>query len=161
MFTNISWGSYFIAISALLLLWYLFLVIPFYYPDLKQIFNVGKFRKAFCLMDSYRTQFSHRLPNDSNPKSNNVLPGTESPDTLEEIEELSARIITAINESAQKKLSQEQLQNYLKLVLSEYPFVRISSLRYRITLLMVDQCAKHPQFFLTPIQAEELWEEAI
>lgn len=84
---------------------------------------------------------------------------SESFDTLEDAEELSTRIVQAVEESSQMSLSKEQFQNYLKMVLEEYPYVKISSLRENINNLIVSESEKHPQFYLTSAEADTLWEE--
>jgi len=159
MFTNISWGDYLTAISALLAIWYLVLGLWFYYPELKQILHGEKNIKALGFKNNSQPYFTHHLPKDTNTEIQVSSSGTETQDTLQETEELSERIISAIEESAQRNLSLEEIKNYLKILLSEYPFVRLSTLRAKVSGLMVEQCAKHPQLFLTLSQADALWEE--
>jgi len=155
MFTNVSWGSYLAAVGILLLIWYLVLILKFYSKDLRELFSGEKklkfplFKKAFNKVESQRQQKS---------LSSSI---SESFDTLEDAEELSNRIVQAVQESSQMNLSKEQFQNYLKIVLEEYPYVKISSLRENINNLIVSESEKHPPFYLTFAEADMLWEETI
>jgi hypothetical protein len=151
MFTNISWSNYIIAISVLLVIWYLILVFKFYYPELKQIISGEKKIKILS--------FGNRSKrNQSKPISSSF---SESFDTLDDAEELSNRVLQTIEESAERDLSQKEFQNYLKLVLAEYPYVKISSLRENVNKFIVSECEKHPQLLLTYEQVDSLWEETI
>lgn len=155
MFTNVSWGSYLAAIGIILLTCYLVLVLKFYSKDLRELFSGDKKLKFPILKKT-----SNKLENqrDQNSLSSAF---SESFDTLEDAEELSARILQVVEESSQMNLSKEQFQNYLKMVLEEYPYVKISSLRENINNLIVSESEKHPQFYLTFAQADTLWEETI
>jgi hypothetical protein len=151
MFTNISWSNYIIAISVLLVIWYLILVFKFYYPELKQIISGEKKIKIL----SFGNRSKRNL---SKPISSSF---SESFDTLDDAEELSNRVLQTIEESAERDLSQKEFQNYLKLVLAEYPYVKISSLRENVNKFIVSECEKHPQLLLTYEQVDSLWEETI
>lgn len=151
MFTNISWSNYIIAISVLLVIWYLILVFKFYYPELKQIISGKKKIKIL----SFGNQSKRNL---SEPISSSF---SESFDTLGDAEELSNRVLQTIEESAERDLSPKEFQNYLKLVLAEYPYVKISSLRENVNKFIVSECEKHPQLLLTYEQVNSLWEETI
>ena len=153
MFTNVSWGSYLAVVGVLLLIWYLILILKFYSKDLREFFsgdkkfNFSLFKKTSNKLESLRDQKS---------LSSSF---SESFDTLEDAEELSTRILQAVEESSQMNLSKEQFQNYLKMVLEEYPYVKISSLRENINNLIVSESEKKPQFYLTFAEADTLWEE--
>jgi len=155
MFTNVSWGSYLAVVGVLLLIWYLILILKFYSKDLREFFsgdkklNFSLFKKTFNKLESQRVQKS---------LSSSF---SESFDTLKDAEELSTRIQQVVEESSQMNLSKEQFQNYLKMVLEEYPYVKISSLRENINNVIVSESEKHPQFHLTFAQADNLWEETI
>jgi hypothetical protein len=151
MFTNISWSNYIIVISVLLVIWYLILVFKFYYPELKQIISGEKKIKIL----SFGNRSKRNL---SKPISSSF---SESFDTLDDAEELSNRVLQTIEESAERDLSQKEFQNYLKLVLAEYPYVKISSLRENVNKFIVSECEKHPQLLLTYEQVDSLWEETI
>ncbi|WP_343591298.1 hypothetical protein [Flavobacterium sp.] len=153
MFTNVSWGSYLAAIGVLLLIWYLVLILKYYSKDLRELFS-GEKKLKFSLLK----KTSNKLENQRHQNSLSSA-FSESFDTLEDVEELSTRILQVVEESSQMNLSKEQFQNYLKMVLEEYPYVKISSLRENINNLIVSESEKHPQFYLTFTEADNLWEE--
>jgi len=156
MFTNVSWGSYLAAVVILLLIWYLVLMLKFYSKDLRELFSGDKKFKFPALKKTSNNELEDR-------RGQNSLSSafSESFDTLEDAEELSTRILQVVEESSQMNLSKEQFQNYLKMVLEEYPYVKISSLRENINNLIVSESEKHPQFYLTFAEADTLWEETI
>lgn len=156
MLTNVSWGSYLAAVGILLLIWYLVLILKFYSKDLRELFSGDKKFKFPALKKTSKNELEDR-------RGQNSLSSafSESFDTLEDAEELSTRILHVVEESSQMNLSKEQFQNYLKMVLEEYPYVKISSLRENINNLIVSESEKHPQFYLTFAEADNLWEETI
>ncbi|KQX00742.1 hypothetical protein ASC72_07700 [Flavobacterium sp. Root420] len=155
MFTNVSWGSYLAAVGVLLLIWYLVLILKYYSKDLRELFS-GEKKLNFPILK----KTSNKLESQRYQKSLSSS-FSESFDTLEDAEELSTRIVQAVEESSQMNLSKEQFQNYLKMVLEEYPYLKISSLRENINNLIVSESEKHPQFYLTFAEADTLWEETI
>ena len=153
MFTNVSWGSYLTAVGILLLIWYLVLILKFYSKDLRELFSGDKKFKFPALKKTSKNELEDRRGQNSLS-----FAFSESFDTLEDAEELSTRILQVVEESSQMNLSKEQFQNYLKMVLEEYPYVKISSLRENINNLIVSESEKHPQFYLTSAEADTLWE---
>lgn len=151
MFTNVSWGSYLAAVGILLLIWYLVLILKFYSKDLRELFSGDKKFKFPALKKTSKNELERQ-----NSLSSAF---SESFDTLEDAEQLSNRILQVVEESSQMNLSKEQFQNYLKMILEEYPYVKISSLRENINNLIVSESEKHPQFNLTFAEADTLWEE--
>lgn len=152
MFTNIPWSSYLTLAGILVIIWYLVLLLKFYSTDLKKILSGEKKLKI--------PSFKSNSQNSKEPKSISAS-FSESFDTLDDAEELATRIIQAAQESAEKKLSKEQFQNYLSMVLEEYPYVKISSLRESINKLIVSESEKHPLLLLTLSEADSLWEGGV
>ena len=156
MFTNISWSSYLTVLGVVVLIWYFIILLKFYYKDLLKIFSGEKKLKftSFKNMTERKVQDSGEYKSLSSSFS-------ESFDTLEDAEELSARILQAVKESNEKNFSKEHFQNYLRMVLDEYPYVKISSLRENINKLMVTESSKYPNLILTLSEADSLWEGSV
>ncbi len=149
MFTNISWGSYMTAAGIAIIFWYLIILLKFHSSDLKKILSgEKKLQIPFLKKTSKNLQYIKSI-SDSFPKSF---------DTLEDAENLSQRIKEAVKESAEKRLTKQQFQNYLRMLLDEYPYVKISSLRENINQLMVFESQKYPNLLLTLSEADSLWE---
>lgn len=159
MLTTISWSNYIIAITVLMLFWYLFLGLRFYKTEFKSVFS-GELKIRFPALNRNHSQvIEQRKPGDL-PESNLSSSLEESFSTMEDAEELSVRLITAIAEHSQSNLSTEEFTNYIRLILSEYPFVKSSSLRQMINKLLVLECEKNLQIIMTYNQADDLWESA-
>lgn len=155
MFTNISWSSYLTVLGVVVLIWYFILLLKFYYKDLLKIFS-GEKKLKFSSFKNNKNKLQ-----DSGGHKSLSSSFSESFDTLEDAEELSARIIQAVAESNEKEFSKEHFQNYLRMVLDEYPYVKISSLRENINKLMVNESLKYPNLLLTLSEADSLWEGSI
>lgn len=149
MFTNISWGSFLTAAGIAIIFWYLIILLKFHSSDLKKILSGEKKLQIPFLKKTSKNLQDIKSISDSFPKSF---------DTLEDAENLSQRIKEAVKESAEKRLTKQQFQNYLRMLLDEYPYIKISSLRENINQLMVFESQKHPNLLLTLSEADSLWE---
>ena len=149
MFTNISWGSYLTAAGIAIIFWYLIILLKFHSSDLKKILSGEKKLQIPFLKKTSKNLQDIKSISDSFPNSF---------DTLEDAENLSLRIKEAVKESAEKRLTKQQFQNYLRMLLDEYPYVKISSLRENINQQMVFESQKHPNLLLTLSEADSLWE---
>ncbi|MFC4478955.1 hypothetical protein [Flavobacterium chungangensis] len=152
MFTNISWNSYLTVIGTAVIIWYLIIVLKFYSGDLQKIFSGEKKLKLPSFKKNIQTTREAKSISDS---------FSESFDTLDDAEQLSGRIQMAAAESAEKNLSKEQFENYLRMILEEYPYVKMSSLRESINKLIVSESEKYPALHLTLSEADSLWEGTV
>lgn len=152
MFTNISWGSYLTAVGVAIIIWYLIILLKFHGGDLKKIFSGEKKVQIPFLKKTSKNLQEIKSISDSFPKSF---------DTLEEVEKLSQRIINAVKESADKGLSKQQFENYISMLLEEYDYFKISSLKTDINQLIVAESSKHPNLLLTLSEADSLWDRPI
>ncbi|MEN2416153.1 MULTISPECIES: hypothetical protein [Flavobacterium] len=156
MFTNISWSSYLTVLGLVVLIWYFIILLKFYYKDLLKLFSGEKKLKFTSFRDITKSKVQD--PGEHRSLSSAF---SESFDTLEDAEELSVRILQAVKESNEKEFSKEHFQNYLRMVLDEYPYVKISSLRENINKLMVSESSKYPNLLLTLSEADSLWEGSV
>lgn len=152
MFTNVSWNSYLAVIGTAVIIWYLVIVLKFYSGDIKKIFSGEKKLKLPSFKNNNQNTRETKSIKDS---------FSESFDTLDDAEQLAVRIQQAAVESAEKGLSKEQFQNYLRMLLEEYPYVKISSLRESINKLIVSESEKYLNLLLTLSEADRLWEESV
>ncbi|MDQ8013391.1 MAG: hypothetical protein REI96_13150 [Flavobacterium nitrogenifigens] len=152
MFTNISWGSYLTAVIIAMVIWYSAVIIKFYSGDLKKILS-GETKIRLTFFKTAKKE--HAVQNTIKSSFSGSF------ETLEDAEQLSIRIEQAAAESAEKGLSKEQFQNYLSMLLDEYPYVKISSLKENINKLMVSESSKYPPLQLTLSEADSLWEGSV
>lgn len=161
MFTTISWSNYVIAIGTLLLIWYLFLGFHFYFFEIKQTL-LGQRKIVLPSFGNKKLKNLSFAESQNDASDSNLSESfSESFATLDEVKELSARLAGAITESAQRNLSRQEFTNYLKLILAEYPYVKISSLRGTVNNLVVSESDKFTNLVLTFQQVEDLWEDII
>jgi len=151
MLSNISWGSYALAVIVLLVFWYIFVILKFYSGTLKELLH-GK--RKFKLFNTNSKK--------SNSQIKDLFSEFKAPfDTLEDARELFSKLQKAIIESSQNNLSVSEFKNYIRFILEGYPYVKKSSLREKINSLMVSECEQHPQLILTYPEMDGLWDEAI
>lgn len=152
MITNISWGSYLTAAGIAIIFWYLIILLKFHSRDLKKILlGEKKLQIPFPKKTSKNIQVIKSI-SDSFPKSF---------DTLKDAEKLSQRIKDAAKECSDKNLSKQHFENYLRMLLEEYPYVKISSLKENINQLMVSESQLYPNLLLSLSEADSLWEGSV
>ncbi|MBZ4040957.1 MULTISPECIES: hypothetical protein [Flavobacterium] len=156
MFTNISWSSYLTVLGVVVLIWYFIILLKFYWKDLLSFFS-GEKKLKFASLKG----ITKKNGQDAEEHKSLSSSFSESFDTLEDAEELSVRILQTLEESNEKDFSKEHFQNYLRMVLEEYPYVKISSLRQNINKLMVTESSKYPNLLLTLSEADSLWEGTV
>lgn len=145
MLSTISWSSYFTAIILLAAIWYGYLIYKYHLKDIADILK-GKWKRS---------------SGKDNPE---LQPGLfseykESFSTLEEAEELYDKLLGVFTESDARGISKTEFQNYMRFILSEYPFVKQSALREKINSLVISESIKYPEFVLSGSEMESLWEE--
>jgi len=145
MLSNISWGSYFTAIIILIVIWYGFLIYKYHLKDLQDLFQ-GKWK---------------RPSGKGKPEVQPVLSSQykESFSTIEDAEELYDKILGVFTESDARGISKTEFENYMRFILSEYPFVKQSALREKINSLAISESLKYSEFVLTGSEMDSLWEE--
>ncbi|MDR7371053.1 hypothetical protein [Flavobacterium aquidurense] len=159
MLTTISWSNYIIAITVLMLFWYLFLGLRFYKTEFNRVLS-GQLKIRFPALNRNHSQVNEQKKSENLSEVGLSSSMEESFSTVEDAQELSDRLIIAIAEHSQSNLSKEEFTNYIRLILSEYPFVKSSSLRQMINKLLVSESGKNPQIIMTYNQADVLWDSA-
>ncbi len=159
MLNSITWNSYLLTVITILVLWYLFIGLRYYSFEIKEILQ-GRKKISFPLRGSRGQNYSLQpLKQDESSRTNLNEAFEESFATLDEVKELSARLTAAVRESAELKRSNLEFKNYIRLILSDYPYVKISSLRSNVNILLALDSEKYPELLLTSSEADELWED--
>lgn len=148
MFTNITWSHYALAILVLLLLWYTCLVFLFYSNEVEDIFSgrrklsfLGENKNTAAQKDTLFSEFKEPF------------------ETLDDARELFQKLKNAFTESDQQSRSRDEFKNYIKFILEQYPYIRMSALRAKINDLTVSLCQECPQLNLTYAEVDGLWQE--
>lgn len=159
MLNSITWSSYLLTVITLLVLWYLFIGLRYYSSELKEILQ-GRKKISFPLRGSrLKSNSLQPFRQDECSRTNLNEAFEESFATLDEVKELSVRLTAAVTESAELKRSNLEFKNYIRLILSDYPYVKISSLRSNVNILLALDSEKYPELLLTSSEADELWED--
>tara|TARA_B100000378_G_scaffold179972_1_gene145515 strand:- start:195 stop:674 length:480 start_codon:yes stop_codon:yes gene_type:complete len=157
MFTQISWTDYLLAVSILLVIYYLFVGVRFFSGNLKDLLS-GK-RKH-----SLKTSLSHSFPQHQslqNEISEGIPANTdEKPDDeFAEVEHLIEKVKAMIADALGKQLVKEEFRQYLRLVLKEFPSIKTSALRPSINELIVSECEKQGIAAFNEEEVDALWSE--
>ena len=161
MLTNISWSNYIIAVTVLIISWYLFLGFKFYKTEFKHVLSGKQKIKLPAVNYNKKNPALQEIEKEDIPQSALSNSFEESFSTLEDAEELSARLITAASEYPAAGMSKEEFTNYIKLILNEYPYVKNSSLRTMVNNVLLVECDKHPEIILNYTEADALWNDNI
>jgi len=159
MLNSITWSSYIVTVITLLILWYLFVGLRYYSFEIKEILQG---RKKINFYPLRKKPINDQLQSFDQVQTNQTNLNEafeESFATLDEVKELSARLTAAVSESAELNRSNLEFKNYIRLILSDYPYVKISSLRSNVNILLALDSEKYPELLLTASEADELWEE--
>ena len=155
MFTNISWGNYIVVIVLLLVSWYLFVGLRFYFAEIREVLT-GK------------RKFRNRNANDLDTHYDVVRPQTfrdtslqssfaEQEESILDVDAFLERLKNVVKEAAQRKLMKIEFQDYISLLLNEYPSIKNSSFRSSVNELIVSECNKQDFISLSQTEVEELW----
>lgn len=146
MITNISWSGYLAAVSLIMFIWYILLLFRFKHRAIKNFI-------------SGRSRWGAESLKKENKKAGPFSEYNESFSTLKDAEELHNRLSEIFTQSNAGGLSKDVFQNYIRFVLSEYPFVKQSELRVKINSLTVLHSEKYPELLLSYAEMDSLWDE--
>lgn len=154
MIENVLWSNCIITISVLLTIWYLIIRCKFYYDDLKQ--RISDEQKMQC------RRFDDE-PDDLPSLEKDSLEDEDLPFryTLRGGLNLAFVLLEVIKESAKLNFSNEELQNFIRLLLVENYEEKYSDWRDIINQILVLETEKYPEFVLNYCQVDALWEDTL
>ena len=159
MLTNISWTDYIIAVAILFAAYYFFVVMRYFFADLKNLIS-GKNNLKFMVGISYDTVRESNQPSEKNYNGERRAFHTTADDDFPEVEHLIERLKSVIADASGKKLIPQELKKYLHLVLQEYPNIKNSPFRTSINELVASECEKYGVVTLSEDEVELLWKDA-
>lgn len=149
MFTNVSWGTFFSGVALMCLAWYIYVGLRYYRQEIQLFFN-------------------HRQKNNSkaatNPPGDNffiapIIPVLDNKsledDFFKDVDHLIGRIKKIFLEAREKNAHKNELHQYLRLLLKEYPQVKDSPFRSQINEIITTEDIGGDYF--TDPEAEQLW----
>lgn len=159
MLTNISWTDYIIAVAILLAAYYFFVVLRYFFADLKNLVS-GKSNLKFMVGISYDTIGESIQSSEKNYNGESPALETTADDDFAEVEHLIERLKSVIADASGKKLIPQELKQYLHLVLQEYPNIKNSPFRTSFNELVASECEKYGAVTLSEDEVEQLWKDA-
>lgn len=158
MLENISWSDYIIAISIALSFYYLFIGLRYFSSEIKD-----------RLSGERKVKIRTNPPDSNEDYSTTVEDGDQEPGRFErktgnefnEIEVLIDRLRTVIKDASLRKLIPQEFNQYLSMVLKEYPSIKYSPLRSSINELIVSECQKYGAVTLNEDEVELLWKDTV
>ena len=158
MFTNISWTDYFIAVTILLAIYYLFVGIRYYSRDIKDLLSGN--RKL-----NLKTALANNSKGEYLTREENFRPSETFEETTDkeftQVEHLIERLKTLIADASRRKMISQEFKQYLSLVLKEYSTVKNSSLRASVNELIVSECEKYGTVTLTEDEVDLVWKDSM
>ena len=158
MFTNISWTDYFITVTILLAIYYLFVGIRYYSEDIKDLLS-GKRKLNLNTALPYNSigEYPSTIEGNSHPSEASFEEKTD--EEFIEVEHLIERLKALIADASRRKMIPQEFKQYLSLVLKEYPSVKNSSLRASVNELIVSECEKCETVTLKEEEVDLLWKD--
>lgn len=160
MFTNISWTDYFITVTILLAIYYLFVGIRYYARDIKDVLS-GKRKLNLKTALSYNSKGEYPSTIGANIHPSEALFEKTTDKEFTEVEHLIERLKTLIADASHRKMIPQEFKQYLSLVLKEYTSVRDSSLRASVNELIVSECEKYGAVTLTEDEVDLVWKDSM
>ena len=158
MFTNISWTDYFITVTILLAIYYLFVGIRYYSRDIKDLLS-GKRKLNLNTALPYNSKGEYCSTTEGNIHPSEVSFEETKDEEFTEVEHLIERLKALIADASRRKMIPQEFKQYLSLVLKEYPSVKNSSLRASVNELIVSECEKYGAVTLTEDEVDLVWKD--
>jgi len=144
MLSHLSWQQYFEALLVLLTIYYTFVALKFYVPELSR----KSARKVQAANQLTELQYPEALPD----------AGESLPDeTTNEAEKLIAALKECIGAETGQPIALGQLEPNIKRIFQRYPSLKDSALRPAINELVVTEGEKTGITTLTEEQVDEWW----
>lgn len=163
MLTNISWNQYILVVVLLLVSWYLLVGLRFYKEAL-QARVTGKRKLRFHRgSEDSNTESKEELDPDGGHQGMEINTAESQSDLSDaifsEIDGLVKRLKNVITDAKQRKLDKQEFEDYMRLILKNYPLLRDSPYRSAVDELIVSECEKIGSFLLTQKEVEGFWVE--
>lgn len=164
MFTTISWVNYIVVVALLVASWYLFVAFRFYLDEIKEIVTGSRKLQFWPVSEKTEIQMDYDLKDFDLPESASPISTSsfeESDTTFRDVDALVERLKFVVADAIKRKFLKQELLDYLRLVLREYPTVKNSAFRSSVSEFIVSECTKLELINLLQTEVEELWDDKI
>lgn len=151
MLSNITWGDFFAGVFAIVVLYYLYVLVKFYPHKLKTLFSSKKGAIAT------QSVFLEESPDQDNNQSYEE-PASDQYDEMEDVEELVASLVKGIENASEQNMVPGEFKQHLRMILREKPSIKNSPYRSSINQLIISECGKHGTITLSEKEVDALWE---
>ncbi|MBC7886654.1 MAG: hypothetical protein H7Z13_02110 [Ferruginibacter sp.] len=149
MLNNISWASYFYAVTIFLLIYYAFVLIVYYRNDLQN--HLQKFTTR-----SNSSSLSHNLP--ANRDAGEIINDwQDQADQNNSIGQLFLSLQSLIKNGANRNFPKEELLLSLQLKLQHYSALKDNSLKDNINNFIISECKNYCSIHLNGDEVSALW----
>lgn len=157
MLTDISWKDYLTVAAISISLYYLFVGLRYFYPEIRGIFSPkGRTEARGGLL----ARPEQEMAADQGTQDEAVSIETYANDDFEQAEHLIERLKLAMACSPADKVEKVELEQCLRLMFRDYPSIRNSALRFSINELVASESEKNGTAPLGQEEVDELWQEA-
>lgn len=145
MFENISWTQYLTVLVIVLVVYYLYVGVRYYGPEIKKIFG-SRVQDEPEILELFSDKGS--------PKS--VSPEDQD---YEQVEQLTSALKRLLVDAADKQVPAEEILEILKSLLGQYDELADSPFRPALNELIVSECGRYGIIQINEEVVDELWND--
>lgn len=161
MLHHITWHQYFSAIIVIAIIYYLWVILRCYRPEIQKFGN--RFRpKSEDLPNALQYQEAEPADTHKYQTENTAAVAPEKMETEdfpEDTETITSQLKAVIQSAAAKPYAPAALIPQLKKILQSFPDIGASPYREAITELVVQECEKTGTALLTEDEVDQWWRE--
>lgn len=165
MFSPTPWTDYFIAVAALLAVYYILFAFKFYGGQIKAaaILNGTSLWELPRGEPAGMEEGLTRQGADSEPPADKVIaqqaPISQESVAFEQIVGLGNQLAALIDEAHQQNYDATELSLLLQMVLQDYPLVHSKAFQMAINVFIDNQCAKYGSLHLGEADKAVIWDQ--
>jgi hypothetical protein len=157
MFTEITWTAYLRVTAAALFLYYTFLLLKLYFPQVRAPLSNGSMAFSHTAAETNAASVAMGEKSNLTPTGEFNEPGLNDYDIVEEMVD---RVKGALKEAVTNQQPEDVLIGQLKLIVNDYPLLSKSSFRPSINEFIATESQQHGFNTITEEIAEQLWRTA-
>lgn len=159
MFTEITWATYLRVTAAVLFLYYTFLLLKFYFPQIRASLSNGSmaFSQNYTAAETNAASVTIGEKSNLTPTGEFNEPGLNDYDIIEEMVD---RVKGALKEAVTNQQPEDVLIGQLKSIVNDYPLLSKSNFRPSINEFIATESQQHGFTSITEAVAEQFWRTA-
>lgn len=156
MFTEITWATYLRVTAAVLFLYYTFLLLKLYFPQIRaSVSNEGMaFSATHNAVEANPASVARGQKSNLTPTGEFNEPGLNDYDIIEEMVD---RVKGTLKEAVTNQQPEDVLIGQLKVIVNDYPLLSKSNFRPSINEFIATESQQHGFTSITEEIAEQFW----